>query len=88
MEEKLYITNSETGRRKLDDYKVTVYPSEHFQREQYRVNVHHKNIRDHRVTTEGKPVIRPMRDQYPSTGDYSQFRQDCETYEQASLLKN
>jgi len=48
--EKQYIINPETNRRVLSDYKVTIYPTELFQQEQFRSNVHHKNIAEHRVT--------------------------------------
>lgn len=47
--EKFYTINPETNRRKLTDYKVTVFPTDNFQKDQYRVNVHHKNINLHRV---------------------------------------
>jgi hypothetical protein len=57
--------NPETHRQCLVDYKVDLYPTTVFQEEQYRVNVHHKNIREYRLNGEGQPVIKPMVDQYP-----------------------
>jgi hypothetical protein len=49
---RIHETNPQTNRQILVDYKVTVYPTQAFQQEQYRANVHHKNIREHRVTND------------------------------------
>ena len=48
-----YEINPDTQRRKLKDYKFTVYPTPQFQQEQFRVNAHHKNLNEHRVGGEG-----------------------------------
>jgi len=75
--------NPATGRQLVVDYKVTVYPTQVFQREQYRFNVHHKNIREHRVTAQGKAVIKPLRDQYPSRYDFEQYLEDKALFDAA-----
>ena len=79
--EKQYTTNPETNRRVLVDYKVTVYPTKDFQTEQFRSNVHHKNITEHRTTKEGKAIIKPMGDQYPTRYDFNKFQKDKEQYD-------
>ena len=81
--ERIYAQNPETNRRVLIDYKVTIYPSEAFQQEQYRTNVHHKNIREHRITKNWAPVIKPLRDQYPTKYDFDRFQQDQKTFDEA-----
>lgn len=81
--EKLYTRNPETNRKILADYKVTLFPTEAFQQEQYRSNVHHKNLTEHRVTKDGETVIKPMRDQYPTRHDFERFQQDQKTYNKA-----
>lgn len=62
--EELYDVNPETHRRRLVDYKITVFPTKNFQYEQYRVNVHHKNIEGYRLDTAGRAITKPLRDQY------------------------
>jgi len=62
---------------------VTVYPTKAFQTEQFRSNVHHKNIAEHRVTKEGSAVIKPMRDQYPTRYDFEKFQKDNEQYKKS-----
>lgn len=81
--EKLYTKNRETNRKMLADYKVTLFPTKAFQQEQYRSNVHHKNLSEHRVTKDGETVIKPMRDQYPTRHDFERFQQDQKNYEKA-----
>jgi len=81
--EKQYAVNPETNRKVLADYKVTVYPTKDFQTEQFRSNVHHKNITEHRTTQEGKAIIKPMRDQYPTRHDFKQFQNDNEQYKKS-----
>ena len=79
-QEKQYTINPETNRKMLADYKVTVFPTKAFQQEQFRSNVHHKNITEHRVTKEGKAVIKPMKDQYPTKYDFPRFQEDSKTF--------
>ena len=81
--EKQYWVNPQTNRQVLIDYKVTIYPTANFQTEQYRSNVHHKNIVEHRTTKEGKAVIKPIRDQYPTRYDFEQFQIDSKVYKNA-----
>ena len=81
--EKLYEINPETNRQVLNDYKVTVYPTKAFQTEQFRSNVHHKNIHEHRTTKDGQPVIKPMRDQYPTRYDFKQYQNDSKQYDES-----
>lgn len=57
---RIYEINPKTNRQILVDYKVTLFPSDAFQQEQYRANVHHKNIKEHRINDAGKPVIKPI----------------------------
>ena len=82
--EPLYEINAQTNRKKLIDYKFTVFPTQQFQQEQYRVNVHHKNIGNHRMDSEWKPVIKPMRDQYPTAGNFKAFQKDQAVFETAT----
>ncbi|MEZ5536406.1 MAG: hypothetical protein R3F02_12370 [Thiolinea sp.] len=86
--EEVYVTNPDTNRQQLIDFKVVVYPTQQFQQEQYRLNAHHKNIENYRLTGEGKAVIKPMRDKYPSSYDYQQYQQDKEIFEQAKLTQS
>ncbi len=81
--EKIYTTNPKTNRRMLTDYKVIVYPTEAFQKEQYRTNVHQKNLANHRLDDNGKPIIKPMRDQYPTSHDFQQYLSDSKKYHEA-----
>lgn len=83
-----YRTNPKTNRRQLVDYVVTVFPTEAFQKEQYRENVHQKNLANHRINAKGKPVIKPMRDQYPTTHDFSRYTEDMKKYNEAKPQKN
>jgi hypothetical protein len=39
---------------------VVVFPTKEFQNEQYRTNVHHKNIENHKISSQGKAIIKPM----------------------------
>ena len=76
-----YEINLQTNRRRLMDYKLTVYPTKEFQHEQYRVNSHQKNIEEHRFDESGKAIIKPMRDQYPTRHDFDRYKEDQERYE-------
>ena len=78
-----YEINPKTHRRKLKDYKFTVYPTPQFQQEQFRVNVHHKNLHEHRIDSEGKTLIKPMRDQYPNSQAYQAYLKAQERYDTA-----
>ena len=71
--EPIYELNPSTKRKKLNDYKITVYPTAQFQEEQYRVNIHHQNIEQHRITDDWKTVIKPMADQYPSSDRFNDY---------------
>lgn len=82
----MYTTNAKTNRRVLTDYKVTVYPTEAFQREQYRTNVHNKNLTNHRIDDNGKPIIKPMRDQYPTNHDFNRYMSDTKKYNNAKKI--
>lgn len=81
---KHYEINPETNRRHLVDYKVTVYPTKAFQSEQFRVNTHRRNIENHRIGEDGRPMIKPMRDQYPTKYDYERFMEDKSAYNNAA----
>lgn len=70
----------------LTDYKVTVYPTEAFQKEQYRTNVHNKNLTNHRIDDNGKPIIKPMRDQYPTSHDFNRYMSDTKKYNNAKRI--
>jgi hypothetical protein len=83
--EKIYHINPKTNRRALIDYKVTTFPTSSFQYEQYRFNVQNKHIKNYRMTPEGQPVIKPLRDQYPTSYDYQRYLKDLEVYESAKL---
>ena len=78
-----YEINPETQRRKLKDYKFTVYPTPQFQQEQFRVNVHHKDLKEHRVDGAWKTLIKPMRDQYPNSQAYSDYLDAQQRYDAA-----
>lgn len=79
----MFSVNQNTNRRALSDYKITVYPTEKFQWEQYRLNVHHKNIKEHRITDKGDVVIKPMRDQFPEAKDFDKYLQEKQKYDSA-----
>ena len=79
--EKKYSINPETNRRALTDYKVTVFPTKAFREEQYRFNVHNKNIQQHRIDNQWKPVIKPMRDQYQTTHDFQRYMDDKKVFD-------
>lgn len=81
--EEEYTINPKTNRRLLVDYKVVVFPTKEFQNEQYRTNVHHKNIENHKISSQGKAIIKPMWDQYPNKWDFQKFKQDKEEYDNA-----
>ncbi len=85
--EEVYKVNSETNRKVLDDYKVTAFPTKAFQHEQYRTNVHNKNILNHKVDAFGKPIIKPMRDQYPTKYDFERYMEDKEKYDNAQSVQ-
>ena len=68
----------------ITDYKVVIYPTKTFQDEQYRLNTHHKNIQEHRVSEEGNALIKPMRDQYPTPGNFKSFQEAQKMFETAA----
>ena len=80
---RIYEINPKTNRQILVDYKVTVFPTTAFQQEQYRANVHHKNIKEHRINEQGSPVIKPLRDQYPTKYDFDRFQKDQREYNES-----
>lgn len=82
-----YQINPATNRRQLADYVVTVYPTEAFQQEQYRSNVHRKNIQEHRLQSDGRPIIKPMRDQYPTSHDFKRYMADKQSYDEAQASR-
>lgn len=86
--EKKYSINPKTNRRALTDYKVTVFPTKDFQNEQWRINTHHKNIKNHRMDDTWKAVIKPMRDQYPTKHDYDRYVKDSDNFENAKESTN
>lgn len=86
--EKLYTVNPETNRKILCDYKVTVFPTKAFQDDQFWVNVHHKTLSEYRITEDGRPVIKPLRDQYPSRYDFERFQADQSEFEKAKPGSN
>ncbi len=59
-----HILNPQTKRRTLVDYKITIYPTNAFQKEQYRLNTHQQSIHSYKVTPHGQTTIEPMLDQY------------------------
>lgn len=81
--QRIHEKNPETNRQVLVDYKVIVYPTNEFQQEQYRANVHHKNIKEHRINDAGKAVIKPLRDQYPTKYDFKRFQQDQKEFDES-----
>ena len=93
MAECSYIISSYTlekkGRVKLEswktitDYLLTVFPTAEFQQEQWRINTHQKNLKNHRIDQTWKPVIKPLRDQYKTWLDYDRYVDDCDKFEKA-----
>lgn len=81
--EKKYAINPKTKRRMLIDYKVTVFPTKAFRDEQYRFNSHNKNIQEHKIDNNGKPIIKPMADQYKSKHDFKRYLKDKDNFEAA-----
>lgn len=73
--------NPTTKRSMLCDFKVTVYPTSSFQKEQYRINTHQKNLQKHKVTKDGKTIIQPMFDQYDGIDAYWKFLKDKSDFE-------
>jgi len=47
--EKKYIINPKTNRKIVSDYLITIFPTDAFQMEQWRINTHQKNIKNHRI---------------------------------------
>lgn len=86
--EEQYTINPKTNRRMIIDYKVIAFPTKEFQSEQYRTNVHHKNIENHKISSQGKAIIKPMWDQYPSKWDFKKFRSDKAEYDNAYSSNN
>lgn len=81
--EKKYIINPKTNRKIVSDYLITIFPTDAFQMEQWRINTHQKNIKNHRIDQKWKPVIKPLRDQYKTGHDYDRYVKDCDTFENA-----
>jgi hypothetical protein len=67
---------------------VTVFPTKAFQDEQYRFNVHNKNIQEHKIDQKGKPIIKPMGDQYKTKYDFKRYLKDKENFETAKDPNN
>lgn len=86
--EKKYSINPQTKRRALTNYKVTVFPTKAFRDEQYRFNVHNKNIQEHKIDQKGKPVIKPMADQYKTKHDFKRYLKDKENFDTAKNPNN
>ena len=78
-----YTINPKTNRRVASDYLITIFPTNEFQMEQWRINTHQKNIKNHRIDQKWKPVIKPLRDQYKTGYDYDRYVKDCGTFENA-----
>lgn len=76
-----YQQNPKTKRRILIDYKITVYPTESFQKEQYRLNTHHKSLRWHKVTSSGQTIVKPMLDQFDGKYAYGEYLNEKEFFE-------
>ncbi len=79
--EEVVTVNPDSKRRVLLDYKVSVYPTEQFQKEQYRLNTHQKHVQTYKTTSEGQTMIRPMRDQYKGSDAYGKYLKDKALFE-------
>ncbi len=75
-----HILNPQTKRRTLNDYKITIYPTNAFQKEQYRLNTHQKSIHSYKVTPHGQTTIKPMLDQYDGKNAYGDYLNDKEYF--------
>jgi hypothetical protein len=73
--EKQFVRNEHAGKgRKLADAKIVLRPTNAFVVEQLKTNVHENRLDTAVETLDGKVLIEPRRDAYPSLADYERAR--------------
>lgn len=63
-------TNPTTHRKVLSDALIVIYPSPSFVTEQIKSNNHTKKLGRAVMSAEGKPLIEPERDQFPTYAEF------------------
>lgn len=79
--EKIYEINPSTNRKTIVDYKGVLVPTKEFQDDQFRVNLHHKRIRNYKINENGKAIIKPSRDQFYGRNGYKQYMEAIDEFE-------